>query len=605
MGFVLQGLERESYDRKYEDSYLIKRIIKYFRPHWKALLAVALFVSMNSLFNAISPILVSLGIDELLTKKNALFFYSLIIGMFILYSSAWLFNYIRQFVSARVIGDVVLKIRQDAMNSVTEQDMSWFNEHPAGKIVARVTSDTQDFASVVSLTVNLASSILLVVFSMIALIWISPLMTLFVLVFAPVVIGVALAFRKIARRVALKSKRALATVNAQINESISGISIAKAFRREHKIHDEFQHVNQQYYRLSLMRGWVFNLIFPLLGLIQGIALAVLVYVGAIQASQGTITPGSLYLFIQVLNFFFFPLVSIASFWSQFQDGLSASERIFSLIDSEPRIKQVGKEKIAIKGDIEFKNLYFWYKEGEPVFENFNLQIKAGESIAFVGHTGAGKSSIVKLLARFFEFQDGQILIDGHDIRTIDLTSYRQQLGIIFQEPFLFNTTILENIRLGKPEASEEEIWKVVEEVGGGREWIEALPRGIHTIVKEGGKGLSMGQRQLVEFARVMLKNPRILILDEATASIDPLTEAQIQENLQRLMKGRTTIIIAHRLSTVRKVDRIIVLDHGKIVEEGSHEDLMRQGGFYATLYDTYFRHQSFEYIEHVPELLDA
>ena len=583
---------------------MLKRIINYFKPHWKALLAVASLVSLNSLFNAISPVLVSFGIDELLTSKSQAFFFMLIVGMFMLYSSAWVFNYVRQYVSARVIGDVVLKIREDAMTSVTEQDMSWFNELPAGKIVARVTSDTQDFASVVSLTVNLASSLLLVVFSMAALLWISPTMTLFVLIFAPIVIGVALAFRKVARRVALKSKRALATVNAQINESISGISIAKAFRKEHKIYKEFQHVNQQYYRLSLLRGWIFNLIFPLLGLIQGVALAVLVFIGAFQVTNGTITPGNLYLFIQVLDFFFFPLVSIASFWSQFQDGLSASERIFSLIDSEPRVKQVDNLKIDIKGNIEFKNLYFWYKEGEPVFENFNLRIKAGESIAFVGHTGAGKSSIVKLLARFFEFQGGYILIDGHDIRSLDLEHYRKQVGIIFQEPFLFNTSILDNIRLGKPDATEEEVWRVVEEVGGGREWIEALPEGIHTIVREGGKGLSMGQRQLVEFARVMLKNPKILILDEATASIDPLTEAQIQENLQKLMKGRTTIIIAHRLSTVRKVDRIIVLDHGKIIEEGSHDELMAKGGFYATLYDTYFRHQSFEYIEHAPEILE-
>ncbi len=604
MGFVLQGLESESYDRQYEDTYLMKRVFNYFLPHWKWLLVVATLVSLNSLFNALAPVLISFGIDELLTKQNEIYFLSLIIGMFMLYSSAWAFNFVRQYISARIIGDVVLKIREDAMNSVTQQDMSWFNELPAGKIVARVTSDTQDFASVVTLAINLASSILLVIFSMVALIIISPSLTLYVLIFAPIVIGVAISFRKIARRVALKSKRALATVNAQINESISGISIAKAFRREHKIYEEFQHVNQQYYRLSLLRGWIFNLIFPILGLIQGIALAVLAFAGSFEVANGSISPGELYLFIQVLEFFFFPLVSIASFWSQFQDGLSASERIFSLIDSEPRVKQVDSKKIEINGDIKFKNLYFWYKEGEPVFENFNLHINAGESVAFVGHTGAGKSSIVKLLARFFEFQDGQILIDDHDIRTLDLEYYRRQLGIIFQEPFLFNTTILENIRLGKPNASEEEVWNIVEEVGGGKDWIEALPKGIHTLVKEGGKGLSMGQRQLVEFARVMLKDPKILILDEATASIDPLTDAQIQENLQKLMKGRTTIIIAHRLSTVRKVDRIIVLDHGKIIEEGSHDELMVKGGLYANLYETYFRHQSFEYIEHAPEILE-
>jgi len=312
---------------------------------------------------------------------------------------------------------------------------------------------------------------------------------------------------------------------------------------------------------------------------------------------GTITPGNLYLFIESINLFWFPLISIASFWSQFQLGLAASERVFALIDAEPRVVQ-RDHRIAprLQGRIEFGNLDFRYTANETVLENFSLTIQPGETLALVGHTGAGKSSLGKLVARSYEFQGGQLLIDGQDIRSFNLDSYRAQLGVVPQTPFLFAGTVAENIRYGKPDATDEEVVNVSSRVGGG-DWLNALPQGLETSVGEEGKGISMGQRQLVALARVLLQNPAVLILDEATASVDPLTEAQIQEGLDVVLRDRTALVIAHRLSTIKSADRIIVLRQGQIIEEGSHAALMAHGGHYAELYDTYFRHQSLQYIE--------
>jgi ATP-binding cassette subfamily B protein len=323
----------------------------------------------------------------------------------------------------------------------------------------------------------------------------------------------------------------------------------------------------------------------------------LVYFGGNAAVASIISVGAWYLFVATVDRFWFPVINISAFWSQFQAGLSAAERTFGLMDAEPVVIQTGDKEIKqIDGRIGFDNVSFRYSEQETVLENFSLTIAPGESIALVGHTGAGKSSIIKLVARFYEFQEGQICIDDDDIRSLDLTSYRKQLGIVSQVPFLFAGTVAENIRYGDPSVSDEAISEMARRIGDG-EWLETLPNGLNSEVGERGGRLSMGQRQLVALTRVLVQQPRIFILDEATASVDPFTEVQIQQALDMIMAESTAIIIAHRLSTVRSADRIIVLQNGAIIEEGSHDSLMDQGGHYADLYDTYFRHQSLDYIE--------
>ena len=290
-------------------------------------------------------------------------------------------------------------------------------------------------------------------------------------------------------------------------------------------------------------------------------------------------------------------MQLAAFWSQFQAGLAAAERVFALIDTESAVHQKGNDyDELLSAEIVFQNVRFAYEENQDVLDDFNLRIDTGQSVALVGHTGAGKSSLLKLLSRFYEFQDGSILVDGRDIRSLNLQAYRRQIGIVSQSPFLFSGTLADNIRYASPDSNDNDILYVAHTIGSG-EWLSDLPHGIYTDVGERGSKLSLGQRQLVALSRVLLQDPLLFLLDEATASIDPFTESQIQEALDLIMDNRTSILIAHRLSTVQSSDLIIVMNKGRIIESGSHNDLMVSSGHYSDLYNTYFRHQSFEYIE--------
>src|SRR5215208_1066434 len=602
MGFIMDGLDAEAYDREYKDSQLLARILGYFKPHLSVMAIIAVMIVLNSVMDAAFPFLIARSLDRLesATDLNVTIWQRtawLIGAIFVSGALSWTFNFFRQKYTAQTVGDVVLNLRKDAFDAVLARDMSFYDEYSSGKIVSRVTSDTQDFSNVVTLTMSLMSQVLIVVIVVGLLVFIHLRLALIALAIAPIVIFIALAFRRIARHTTTQARRVLAEVNANVQESITGISVAKNFRQEQRIYNEFKPVNAQTYRLSLRQGLTFSSIFPILGTVAGIGTALVVYSGGMSVITGAITAGSLYLFIESINLFWFPLISIASFWSQFQLGLAASERVFALIDAEPRVVQTD-DRVApsLQGHIEFRDLDFRYTSNEKVLEDFNLTIQAGETLALVGHTGAGKSSLGKLVARFYEFQGGEILVDEQNIRSFDLDSYRSQLGIVPQTPFLFSGPVADNIRYGKPGATEEEVVSVASRVGGG-DWLEALPQGLATPVGEEGKGISMGQRQLVALARVLLQNPAVLILDEATASVDPLTEAQIQEGLDVVLQDRTAVVIAHRLSTIKSADRIIVLRNGQIIEEGNHAALMASGGHYAELYDTYFRHQSLEYIE--------
>ena len=349
----------------------------------------------------------------------------------------------------------------------------------------------------------------------------------------PVVFLLAAVFRKLARQVTRAGMRAMANVNATIKETFSGIAVAKNFRQEASIFGEFDQANQQSYNVNWRRGFVLSMVFPVLNAFGGVATAILVYVGGISAAQGIVSAGAWFLFLQSLDRFFFPVFNLSAFWAQVQQGLSAAERVFALIDAESQVVQIEERPVpALSGDIRFEEVCFRYSEQEPVLSDFSLHIRPGENIALVGHTGAGKSSIAKLIARFYEFQQGRILIDGLDIRTLNLHQYRSQLGIVSQIPFLFSGTVAENICYACPdEAVYKEITQIAHQIGDG-EWLESLPAGLETEVGERGARLSMGQRQLVSLMRVLVQKPVIFILDEATASIDPFTEWQIQQALE-------------------------------------------------------------------------
>jgi ATP-binding cassette subfamily B protein len=602
MGFILDGLETESYDRDYSDRELVARILGYFRPHAGKMALVALMLALNSAAGSGMPILIAKAIDAIGEGASLGVILLAACGVLVLGVLAWAFNYVRQLLSSRVIGDVVLTLREDVFAATVGLDLSFYDEHPSGKIVSRVTSDTQDFSNVVTLVLDLLSQVLLVVILAVYLLTIDVWLTLVLFGMSPIAVVIALSFRHVARRVSQDAKRVRAIINAQIQESISGIVVAKSFRQERAVYDTFDANNRQAYRVGLRRGLTLNTIFPIMGLMSGLGIALLVYAGGLATRRG-LSPGVWYLYMQAQGFFWWPLLSIASFWSQFQDGLAASERVFALIDADPKVVQSGSQPVEqLEGRIEFRDFTFSYIDDEAesetpyVLADFDLEIEPGETLALVGHTGAGKSSIARLIARFYEFQNGALLVDGRDIRTVDLTQYRQHVGMVPQEPFLFSGTVHDNIRHARPDATDDEVCQAAMQISHG-DWLADLPEGLDTDVGERGANLSMGQRQLVALARVVLKDPAVFILDEATASVDPFTELQIQEGLETLMRYRTAIVIAHRLSTVKHADRIIVMDHGRIVEEGTHAGLMARGGHYAELYNTYFRHQSLEYIE--------
>ena len=594
MGFF-SNLDTEAYDRQYKDIDLAKRMLGYFRPYLGRLIGVGFLLIMISVAGAASPIIVGRGLDFLGEDLNLLTI-SLIAGaVFVTGLVTWGANWIQRRLTQRTVGDVVMTIRADAFQSAARHDLSFYDEFSSGRIVSRITSDTQEFAQVVVLITELISQVAQTLLLAGFLLYTEWRLALMLFVLLPLVFWASIGFRNLARRVTRTGMRAMGNVNAAIKETVSGIAVAKNFRQEGEIYTEFDESNQQSYAVNIKRGFVLSWVFPSLNAINSLGTAALVWAGGLTVAQGIVTVGAWYLFLLSLDRFWFPVLNLSSFWPQIQAGLSAAERVFALMDAEPVVKQRDSVRPPrLIGEVEFRDVWFRYTEQEQVLQDFNLHIKAGETIALVGHTGSGKSSLAKMIARFYEFQQGDLLIDGHDIRSFDLAAYRRQLGIVSQVPFLFAGTVVENIRYAVPDVTDAEIERLARQVGEG-EWLETLPEGLVTEVGERGVRLSMGQRQLVALLRVLVQNPSIFILDEATASVDPFTEWQIQQALNLILKNATSILIAHRLTTVKAADRIIVLRKGQIIEEGDHETLMEQGGHYAELYDTYFRHQSLDY----------
>ncbi len=590
MAALTRGLEGEKFDRIYSDRELVARIVGYFRPHKRKVLVVTLAIFLMAVFGALLPIVIASSLNA--GAANTAFPRLLVALVFISGIATWGLGGIRRYLTAQVIADVVTAMRDDAFDAAMRQDLSFFDVYSTGRIVSRITSDTQEFGEVIVIAtdvINQLATAFILIFVLVAIDW---RLTLAVLSMTPLVILVALAFRRLARDVTRQSSRALGEVNKAIQEAVSGIRVAKNYRQEGAIYAEFMRVNDQSYAINVRRQFVLANIFPALNALAGLGTALLVYFGGRSAVMGAITIASWYLFINTVDRFWFPVTNLSAFWSQFQAGLAATERVFGLIDAESSVIQRGAVAAGdLAGDIVFDHVSFRYSSQEQVLDDFTLHIRPGESVALVGHTGAGKSSIIKLIARFYEFQEGRITVDGQDIREFELSSYRGRLGIVSQVPFLFAGTVADNIRYAVPEATDEQIEAMARRIGRG-EWLETLPDGLNSDVGERGSRLSMGQRQLVALTRVLVQKPSIFILDEATASVDPFTESQIQQALDLIMADSTAIIIAHRLSTVRSADRIIVLQKGRIIEEGDHRSLMDAGGHYAELYDTYFRHQS-------------
>jgi ATP-binding cassette subfamily B protein len=602
MGFFA-GLNVEKYDRQYTDRQLFTRITDYFKPQVKRLAGIVTLVVAFSVVGASLPILVGKVVD-LLKGQPTLPAISLVGLLLVLIGvGLWGINWARRSLIVRAVGDVVLTLRVQAFSAAAEHDLSFYDQFSSGRIVSRITSDTYDFGQLVVIVTDITAQLFQAAILGVVLVQTEWHLSLLFFSFLPFIFAMAIGYRNLARRVTRQGMQAMADVNAAIKETVSGIAVAKNFRQEDGIFKIFDTSNQISYKVNVRRGFVLSLVFPTLNTLGGVGTAILVYAGGLSIQQGIVTAGAWYLFLLSLDSFLFPIMNLSSFWAQIQGGLSASERVFALIDADPNVKQSDHRDVPrLKGEIRFEDLHFRYADKEPILTHFELSIRAGETLALVGHTGAGKSSIAKLIARFYEFQSGKILVDGMDIRTFDLGQYRRQLGIVSQAPFLFSGTVADNIGYASPgplagaasRVTNAEMTAMAKRIGDG-EWLETLPDGLETQVGERGARLSMGQRQLVALMRVLVQKPAIFILDEATASVDPFTEWQIQQALNLILANSTSILIAHRLSTVKAADRIVVMDQGSIIEQGTHAGLLAQSGHYAMLYNTYFRHQSLDY----------
>ena len=596
MADLFSGLRDLDRTRRESDAELLRRILVHVRPYRGVVLLVAAVIVVSSVWETALPLLITHGIDHLhSTATSSSTLAGLVALILVGVLLAWLCNWVRQRQIGRLIGAVVLQLQRQTFAAVLRQDMSFFDRRPSGQIASYITADTQAFASVVTLGVNFLGQLVLVALVAVVLVCVHPSLAAVVLGISILLVAAALMFRNLGRTTTRHARRILATVNALVQESIRAIAIAKNFRQEERVYDRFRRVNTQLYDVSLRQGLVFASIHPMLNILTGLGLCLILYEGGRTVLSGETTAGQWFLAMQILGVLWLPLMEIASFWSQFQLGLAAAERVFDLLEQPPRVVQIGAVvPPRLAGHIEFKAIRFGYGGQSEVFRDFHLDIAGGEKVGLVGHTGSGKTSLTRLLARFYEFAEGEVLVDGHDIRSFDLAAYRRQIGLVPQHPTLFHGTILENIRYVRPGATESEVAAIASRIGSGR-WLDAFPDGLATSVGESGWSLSMGQRQLVALARVLLLDPAIVILDEATASVDPLTEREIYESLKLVLEDRTAVVIAHRLSTVRELDRIVALRQGNIIEQGTHDELLARGGYYAELYETFYRHQETDY----------
>lgn len=593
MGFLFSGLETEEYERSYSDVTLIKRIWQYLSPYKWYVIGSTVFVLLSTVANILLPQTLTRGIDALIENQtfnvvlSAALLY-LLIGVFAFFFQLGI-TYTTMFFTGKSIQDLRIKVFKHLLSL----DQSFYDTNRTGRIMARISNDTEELDQFLGLTSQFLALIMLTLGTLIVLLVLSLELTLIGLIVTPAVVFVTLIFRRYAKRLTTGWRRSFSTVNSTFQEGISGISVAKGFARIQKTEEKFLSVNQRNFRIGLKRAMFLSSIFPVIDFFATNGIFLVLYFGTDYTTTGILSPGELLLFVLYLQRFYFPLVFVTTYYQHFQSGLAATERVFALMDVVPQIADTEEIKDIpgqILGEITFQDMSFCYNPGEWVYKIFNLKIHSGERIGLVGETGSGKTTLTALLSRFYDPQEGVILLDGIPVKNFPLREYRNHIAVVFQDSYLFDTTIEENIRYGKPEASMGEIIEATKAVHA-HDFIMNLPDGYKSLVGERGHRLSSGQRQLIAFARALIKNPKILILDEATANVDAYTEALIQEAIEKLMENKTSIIVAHRLSTIEKADRIIVLDKGIIIEQGTHQELLKQKGKYSSLYKTYFEHQ--------------
>ena len=563
------------------------RLLGYLRPFRMEIAKAFGYMFGAVIGNLAGPVMIGRAIDEGVRLKDmgavtlyvVIYILSLIVGMI---SLRGMFN------TMAAVGQAIIQTLRDEMfDHIQHLPLAFFSSYETGRLISRVIGDVNVLREMISFSiVGVARDLLTLVGIVVVMVSINAQLSVVALVVIPIMLFIANIWRVYARKAYIRQRTAVADVNAELAESFNGVRVIQAFAREGFNSRRFREtINHENLQAGLATAWVAALFFPSIEMIAGVAIGALIWLGGGLVLDQSLTAGTLVTFVLYIEQFFFPIRMLAQRYNTFQATMAAGHKIFRLLDTPIEIEDIPNAITLpeVQGEVVFDHVTFGYGDDVDVLKDAVLTVPAGTTVALVGHTGAGKTTIINLLMRFYEVTQGEVRVDGYDVKTVTQHSLRSQMGVVLQQTFLFGGSVMDNIRYGRLNASDEEVIEAAKAVGA-HAFIAELENGYQTEIQEGGALLSVGQRQLIAFARALLADPRILILDEATSSVDTRTEKVIQDALTRLLKGRTAFVIAHRLSTIVNSDQIIVLDHGEIIEKGTHQELLAQEGVYRDLY---------------------
>jgi len=588
--FITQS--EEALDKGY-DPQVARGLLQFVKPYTGQMLVALFFMILVSVASVLGPYFVKLAIDDGIRANNPMMLKKIVLIFFAVSVVQLGVNYFRVRIMSRVGQHVLYDVRTAMFNHLQKLSLGFYNRYSVGRVITRVINDVGTLREFITWAVlAIVRNLLGIIGTIIAMLTLNLKLSLLTFAVLPIMVFVTIAFRNIARKNYRKVRAAVSWANSTLAENINGVRVVQAFSRQGHNYLNFQnYINRYFYETSLDAAKVASVYTPVVDVLGAVATAMVVYVGGTAVLGESITPGVLIAFVLYVDRFFEPIRDLSRRFDTLQSTMAGGERILALLDTEIEVRDAenAKEMGAVSGAVRFENVSFHYSDDPTlVLNQIDLDVDAGETVAFVGETGAGKTTIVKLLTRFHDPTDGCVRVDGVDLRTATQQSLRRQMGMVLQDPFLFNGSVKENILFGRLDAKDEDVLAAAQAVGA-HEFITNLKDGYETSVEEGGVLLSVGQRQLISFARALLADPRILILDEATSSVDIQTEQIIQAALAKLLNGRTSFVIAHRLSTITSADRIVVIHDGKIIEQGTHSELLSKQGMYYELYKTGFQ----------------
>ncbi len=579
---------------------LLSRMFGYLGKFRRIVAIGAVLSLIATIVSVFDPLILQIGVDAVLDPISTINTILLLTGIYILLKVvAWIMNGVNTWILADAQAGFIQNVQEDIYTHLVEADLSYHKSEQSGNVTSRVTSDTVSLGTGIQVIIDFASQALMIVSTFFLLWFASPFIALTSLVVVPGVVLITALFGTVGQRIMLASQRAYGKVSGQIAENLSGIHIAKAFNREEELAEEMSDLNQQAYHHGFRFMILMSAMQPLVQSIGQLGVAAVLFVAG-SLAVGTLpllTPGQVFLGVILVSRFMWPLLGLSMMFAQVQASLAAMDRISDVLESKRAIDDA-PDAVALDGNsdgITFDHVTFSYVKDTPVLKDVSFEILPGELVAVVGHTGAGKTTLAALVNRFYDPDSGQILVGNQNLKDVTIESLRDAISLIPQEPYLFDGTVMENIRYGKPDATDEEI-KSLCMIIGANEFIEVLAEGYDTLIIESGKNLSAGQRQMITIARTMLADPKILILDEATSRLDAYSESLVQDAQAQLFSNRTTIVIAHRLTTIANASRVFVFDHGELIEQGTHKQLLEMDGVFRSLYETYYAHQGIEEI---------